>query len=524
MKESTMSLREIISLFLFITFSENLPYCLSLDTSSVQSGGASLLQFLGLKQAPEDFRPKIYTFIFDENPSVSFQEDELIRLWAESWSHAGYDPVVLTDKDASSHPNYKEFISTLVESNIEKGDRWGRYLRYIAMSTRDEGGWYSEPYVLPLHSDLSDKVSKELPNNGRFTMHEKDLPELLSGNKKEWNKMAFSMLQKPDKNDVMVLTNLLREYPDLYIVESSVIHAKYILDSNLNADVCEVMKDNIAAKFSYRIANDAGITRNGYYNAVKSSLASLSDKCGIPKMHTFFEPAYRKHDRLLTELEAWKKAWSNAGWKPVVLTMEDAKRHPNFERFNIAFEEAEYKTSKYDRMCFYRWLAMASTSNGGWMSDYDTYPLFSNPKNHGIQLPNGGKFTCYANHVPCLISGSLSEWQRMSELLLFSYQMHTKEFWSDMLALEEIRSTLGGYIGLKETVTADQPYRDMNLRGPSNLEILDPYSLKDACESTKGKRAIHFSHASCKRAKFCDGKRDTVLGKWIEAWTQQCRA
>ena len=34
--------------------------------------------------------------------------------------------------------------------------------------------------------------------------------------------------------------------------------------------------------------------------------------------------------------------------------------------------------SDHDRMCFYRWLAIAA-SGGGWLSDYDTIQLHYNP-------------------------------------------------------------------------------------------------------------------------------------------------
>jgi len=516
---------EIFFLLLCVLFCENVKRCMSVEVPIRQNGGTSLLDILGLKRTSDEPRPKMYTFVYNEDPSLSYENDEYVNLWAESWSEAGWDPIILSEKDAISHPNYDDFFTRLSNSNIEKGIRWGRYLRYVAMSMRDDGGWYSEPYVLPLSGMIRKGV--ELPNDGSFTMYGTELPELLSGNRKEWNKLAFSVLQKPDKNDVLVLEQLRDSYPDLYIVEDSVIDAKYILDSNIKYDVCQFADSKLAAKFSYRIAHDAGIARSRYYHAVKSSLVSLKEKCERPKIYTFFEPAYAKKqiDRLLIELDGWKRVWKDAGWNPIVLTLEDAKLHPNFVKFNMAFDEAEYKTSQYDRMCFYRWLAM-SAAGGGWMSDYDTYPLFSNPRDHGHRLPNGGKLTCYAVHVPCLVSGSQSEWNRITELIFFSYQMHTNEFWSDMLALEEIRKTLGGFIGLKETVTADQPYiNNINqLRGATpHLDIKDPYSLKDACINTKGKRAIHFSHASCTRADFCHNQRDKVLGKWIDAWRMQCR-
>ena len=107
-------------------------------------------------------------------------------------------------------------------------------------------------------------------------------------------------------------------------------------------------------------ADYAGIqNRNENYEAVVSSLESFRTKCNHPTMYTFFEPANVEYDHLLIELENWKNAWRDAGWKPFVLSLEDAQRHPDFDIFKDAFDNAVYQLAKYDRFCFYRWLAMA---------------------------------------------------------------------------------------------------------------------------------------------------------------------
>merc|ERR1712157_151800 len=50
----------------------------------------------------------------------------------------------------------------------------------------------------------------------------------------------------------------------------------------------------------------------------------------------------------------------------VVLTLDDARGHPDYKKFIAAFEKAEHKLRDYDRMCFLRWLAMANRG-GGWI-------------------------------------------------------------------------------------------------------------------------------------------------------------
>jgi len=236
---------------------------------------------------------------------------------------------------------------------------------------------------------------------------------------------------------------------------------------------------------------------------------------GRPKMHTFFTPVSNSPDTAL--LEVWKKSWSDAGWEPVVLTLEDARRHPDYKRFIEAFESAEYKLKDYDRMCFLRWLAMAM-SGGGWMSDYDTLPLYSKPKIDGNNLPNEGRFTCYSRHVPNIVSGSEEEWHRMSQLLFFSYKLHPDVFWSDMLALLEVHDYLDGYVYQKDSISLEKVYIE-ELQGGEGIQR--PHALAKKCDILKGMRAIHFSHADCHIVGFCDNDRSKALN-WINAWNEKC--
>jgi len=157
----------------------------------------------------------------------------------------------------------------------------------------------------------------------------------------------------------------------------------------------------------------------------------------------------------------------NAGWKPIVLTLKDAKRHPLFLNFTKAFDEAKYPLSKYDQMCFYRWLAMAKVG-GGWMSDYDTMPLYSNPA-ESLTLPNDGKFTSYQRHVPALIVGNTSEWDRMSNLMYEFYLSNGHHYYSDMHALMDIQYYTKSCIfeGTMNVIGIHEVYRDDSLNSAS---------------------------------------------------------
>eukprot|EP00566_Odontella_aurita_P014896 CAMPEP_0113558502 /NCGR_PEP_ID=MMETSP0015_2-20120614/18382_1 /TAXON_ID=2838 /ORGANISM="Odontella" /LENGTH=348 /DNA_ID=CAMNT_0000460045 /DNA_START=90 /DNA_END=1133 /DNA_ORIENTATION=+ /assembly_acc=CAM_ASM_000160 len=192
-----------------------------------------------------------------------------------------------------------------------------------------------------------------------------------------------------------------------------------------------------------------------------------------PKMHTFYEKINQdtgmsnEADEAL--LSAWRTAWSAAGWDPVVLSSNDARRHPDYEElFGVLEKKGGFRFGEYDEMCFVRWIAMGApnaevdekdneTAAGGWMADYDVFPL-ENFAEEGWtdNLPKGGRLTVYEANggehvsvVPSLVSGTAEEWTRMAWLLVQNYDAHRKDsFWSDMLALDDIgQSILRNYKG-----------------------------------------------------------------------------
>jgi hypothetical protein len=73
-------------------------------------------------------------------------------------------------------------------------------------------------------------------------------------------------------------------------------------------------------------------------------------------------------------IKLWEKSWSDNGWNPIVLSLEDAKRHPRYNEINLKdYSSNLYKNSingpDYLELCYSRWFAYAC-HNGFW-SDYD---------------------------------------------------------------------------------------------------------------------------------------------------------
>ena len=120
-------------------------------------------------------------------------------------------------------------------------------------------------------------------------------------------------------------------------------------------------------------------------------------KWHTPIMNTFWEPvpggccgaSEEGHNKLIA---AWKSSWENRGWETRILTLDDAKKHPDFDKLEGILQQLE--VNDYNRRCFYRWLAMV-TVGGGWMSDYDTFPLRKIEAEVGARLGRNGKFTSF---------------------------------------------------------------------------------------------------------------------------------
>jgi len=474
-------------------------------------------------------RPIIYTFY--NSIYVSFTgvpQDKMFRVWHESWAEAGWNPVILTIRDAEKHPRFSEMNSIFDAKNYHPNKRLC-YYRYLAMATIPGGGWFSEHHVLPLRPTLKDPP--DMPNNGAFTIFDRHVPSLVSGNRTEWDRISFSIMEKLRENDLLSLLEIHDISPDAYHMEKKVLHTNLIFSSDqFTSGLCATTKDMRAIRFSLNDINQANFNEENRPSMAKSWMKVWKARCrsGRPVIHTFFEQIdSRSTSGSAALVQAWKEAWYNAGWEPLVLNMDDVKRHPDYSKIMKLYdpEDKEYHMSIYDRFCFLRWFAMAS-SGGGWMSDIDAFPLHTRPEEDGIFLPNDGKLTGYERFIPCLVSGTSIEWNRMANLITSNYLKHTHEFWSDMLALKELHDTENAFIYRKESI----PFHFLFNK---NETLSDPYELRsaltDRCELTKDKRVVHFSHYSVWQGIEGIGfsaedykNQERIARKWTNAWRNQC--
>jgi hypothetical protein len=73
-------------------------------------------------------------------------------------------------------------------------------------------------------------------------------------------------------------------------------------------------------------------------------------------------------------IKLWKKSWSNNGWNPTVVSLEDAKKHPRYNEIDLTdYSSNLYKYSinepNYLELCYSRWFAYGCYE--GFWSDYD---------------------------------------------------------------------------------------------------------------------------------------------------------
>jgi len=252
-------------------------------------------------------------------------------------------------------------------------------------------------------------------------------------------------------------------------------------------------------------------------------ITSIVSDDGRPIMHTFYEKGGGGQDDLL---EVWKDEWEAAGFEAKVLKLEDAKRHPYYEKMEKVI--SPIFTEKYNQMCYYRWLAM-SVAGGGWMCDYDTFPT-NFPTDEVKKLPNEGKFTSFESHVPSLMSGTAAEWTRVAELLVEAIPRVPDNLKSDMHAFQL----------LKEDGTHKIDFRDAEVAMREGFPYLDAIGYFTArkvdCKTMAGGRAVHTSHRYSRQAyekgmyplHLVDNVNDAFIRRgdavkiFMKDWREQC--
>ena len=238
-----------------------------------------------------------------------------------------------------------------------------------------------------------------------------------------------------------------------------------------------------------------------------------NDRCVV---YTYFEERNIFQDGKRDTFEAWKEAWSAAGWKPMVLDVHHAARHPDFHKLQAKFQRFPFTNDpEYEMACFFRHIAMAAVG-GGYLSDWDVINVNVPPSPDCRYLPSEGRLTVHNTlAVPSLTTGSESEFNRIvQEMSRIDVQAVLATFpeeknLSDMIALEYLKKTT------------------MDIFSVSPSVLISPFVLSTPPCDIHGVQLpilIHFSHQATEAIENKTGEKvapDLVRGKYMREWRQK---
>ena len=134
------------------------------------------------------------------------------------------------------------------------------------------------------------------------------------------------------------------------------------------------------------------------------------------KIYTYYqkiETGHLKPDNQSELIDLWKISWSRQGYEPIVLNLEDAKKHSYFDTLNTEmrriFKEIKNKEiSEYGMSCWFRWLAYATQEDEKfYVSDYDAINV-----NFPITEPSD-KLHLLDRDCPFLASGTPKQFENL---------------------------------------------------------------------------------------------------------------
>lgn len=411
-------------------------------------------------------RPIMHTF-YHSIDSMGGMEYAL-RLWKEEWERIGFETKILNLEDAKKHPDFEEIEKIMIPLHGSAGYNSICFYRWFAMAASG-GGWMSDHDTFPTNFPINEGI--DLPNGGKFTSFQAHIPALMSGTAAEWNRVskllidaiprvtedvvtsdmhAFNVLRKEDSADVVFMTPYINYVEEGFIYDSPrvvncqkmstvrAVHISHALTHQAILDglyPLEVEEDDPVGKDHRGEASKVFLDdwRNQCDKSTGAKINDVKEDMPRPVMHTYYHSMGRFEDEVL---ELWKEEWTNAGFHAKVLTFEDAKKHPDFNRVETDMIKLLVSRGQ-DPLPFYQWMAMAM-SGGGWISAYDTFPT-----NFGVidatDLPNGETFTSYQDTIPSLMFGSSDEWERVFKLLIDAIPRIEGQVKSVMLAFEILK-------------------------------------------------------------------------------------
>ena len=127
------------------------------------------------------------------------------------------------------------------------------------------------------------------------------------------------------------------------------------------------------------------------------------------KIYTYYQNINHHNQDELVDL--WRIGWSRQGYEPIVLNLQDAKKHPYFDTLDLKMREifkeiTTKQIGKYGMSCWFRWLAYATqVEEKCYVSDYDAINV-----NFSVKEPED-KLHLMDNACPFLASGTPKQFE-----------------------------------------------------------------------------------------------------------------
>ncbi len=230
------------------------------------------------EQKVDVVKPKMYTFLATDEG-----DDEMLGLWKEEWTAAGFETHILSLEDAKLHPRFAEFeekLQNIPLNTLTKTYDQMRYFRHLAMASVG-GGYMSDYDVLPMiDRPISDTEGQEAKNDVYLTSNnlpidfscDEDItsynsfvPSLMSGSASKWDNFAFQLLenglQHSDETlwvDMFAMLDLQIESQYLY-KSLDIVLGSFPLQEEWTEDLCTNTRRYIAAHFSHQVFKAAKV-------------------------------------------------------------------------------------------------------------------------------------------------------------------------------------------------------------------------------------------------------------------------
>jgi hypothetical protein len=182
---------------------------------------------------------KIYTYY--EN--INFKnQNELIKLWKESWEANGFNAIVLSLEDAKKNTYYEEFVNKIKQIHLDITGKditlYGLscYIRWLAYSAQTD----IEPFIVSDYDVINKKfkASEIIETNEKITFMDRYCPCLVYGITKQF----FSFCEDIISYSIENISDLKKQYQEKRLTNYHDQEFLVLNHKRLNYNICPARK------------------------------------------------------------------------------------------------------------------------------------------------------------------------------------------------------------------------------------------------------------------------------------------